>query len=69
MAGGRADIDTVIDHLSWMVTETKNVVGENREIVKQMQSQTKLNIAVLIFSVLTFAASVAAIVISITRKC
>ena len=64
MAGGSADWQTLINHQSALLTETKNLVGETRELVEkseqmlnEVKTQSKHNKIVLVVAVLTLASS------------
>ena len=52
MAGGLNDWKTLIDHQSWLLTETKNLVGQQKEILIESKAQSKWTITIAILALL-----------------
>ena len=58
MAGGLNDWKTLIDHQSWLLTETKNLVGQQKEILIESKAQSKQNKWTITIAILALLASI-----------
>lgn len=68
MAGGSSDWDALINHQSSLLTETKNLVGNTRDLLDEAKDQSIQNRRILILAVLTLFVSVAAMLITIIKS-
>ncbi len=67
MAGGSNDWNTLIDHQSSLLTETKNLVCKTEELLNESKAQSKQNGTTMTLAIITLLASVVSIIISIAK--
>ncbi len=58
MAGGSNDWEALINHQSSLLTETKNLVGQQRELLKESKEQSRQNKWTLTIAILALLASI-----------
>lgn len=58
MAGGSNDWTALINHQSSLLTETKDLVGMQRELIKESKAQSKQNKWTLSLAVIALVASI-----------
>lgn len=58
MAGGQQDWEALINHMSSMLTETKNLVGKVENLLDEVKAQTRFNIAILTISIVALIVAI-----------
>lgn len=58
MAGGQQDWEALIDHMSSMLTETKNLIGKVENLLDEAKKQTRFNFIILIISIATLIVAI-----------
>lgn len=59
MAGGSQDWEALINHQSSLLTETKNLVGQQKDLLRESKTQSRQNKWTLSVAILALLASIA----------